>query len=116
MFPAETWNEIGGWLGDYDDFANLAVALGVKWSPPTQAQRMIRKNGCHFMPHIRVGDETDTKTPTRTQRGYIKLSRDQVRFYEYLIRRHPDVIAKEVEHHVTDLKRETRKAMILGNK
>ncbi|KAJ3080964.1 hypothetical protein HK102_002673 [Quaeritorhiza haematococci] len=103
MFPAETLNEIGGWLGAYSDFANFAVALGVKWSPATQAQRMVRKYGRHFMPHIRIGDETDTKTPTRTKRGYIPFTNDQVRFYEYLIKRCGDVIAKEVEHHVTNL-------------
>ncbi|KAJ3071393.1 hypothetical protein HK102_006450 [Quaeritorhiza haematococci] len=102
MFPAKTWNEIGAWLSAYSDFANFAVALGVKWNPATQAQCMVRKYGCNdFMPHIQVGDEK--RPPTRTQRGYINFTNDELRFYEYLIRRCGDVIAKEVEHHETNL-------------
>ncbi|KAJ3051291.1 hypothetical protein HK102_012095, partial [Quaeritorhiza haematococci] len=97
MFPAETWSEIGAWLSDYGDFSNFAVALGVKWNPRTQAQRMIRKYGRDkFLSFIQIGDGTDDSAPTRTQRGYINFSTDQLCFYQYLVRRLPDVVAKEV--------------------
>ncbi|KAJ3085605.1 hypothetical protein HK102_013998 [Quaeritorhiza haematococci] len=93
MFPLEICDEIGTWLSDYNDFANLAVALGIKWSPATQAQRMIRKYGAYcFLDH--AADET---VSTRTRRRYINFTNYQLRFYEYLVRRHPDVVAKEIE-------------------
>ncbi|KAJ3067677.1 hypothetical protein HK102_007362, partial [Quaeritorhiza haematococci] len=103
MFPAENWSDIGGWLSDYHDFSNLAVALGVKWDPATQAQRMIRKYGGSFMSHIRIGDETDNDRTSRSQRGYINFTDDQLRFYEYLVRRLPKVVAREVQEQLPAL-------------
>ncbi|KAJ3079730.1 hypothetical protein HK102_003545 [Quaeritorhiza haematococci] len=100
MFPRETCNEIGAWLPDNANFANLAVALRVKWDPATQAQRMIRKYGPDFLDHVPIADEMahwDTG-PTRTKRGYITLSTKQVDFYRFLIRR----MLQAVERHVLE--------------
>ncbi|KAJ3077777.1 hypothetical protein HK102_004973 [Quaeritorhiza haematococci] len=99
MFPAETWSEIGGWLSDYSDFSNLAVALGVKWSPGTQAQRMIRKYGDDFLEHVAIGDELAhwDSGATRSDRRYILFSPQQMDFYRYLLRRMPEVVELLVE-------------------
>ncbi|KAJ3064150.1 hypothetical protein HK102_008275 [Quaeritorhiza haematococci] len=98
--PPEIHTEIGAWLPDNADFANLAVALGVKWEPAAQAQRMIRKYGRDdFLSHIQLADERETEDRpyTTTQRGYLDFSGDQLRFYEYLVKHLPDVAAREVE-------------------
>ncbi|KAJ3088290.1 hypothetical protein HK102_009108 [Quaeritorhiza haematococci] len=102
--PPEIQTQIGAWLPDNADFANLAVALGVKWEPATQAQRMIRKYGWSFLSHIQLADErvneadeTQERPYTTTQRGYLNFSGDQLRFYKYLVKRLPDVAAREVE-------------------
>ncbi|KAJ3078341.1 hypothetical protein HK102_004564 [Quaeritorhiza haematococci] len=96
MLPAETWSEIGGWLADYHDFSNLAVALGVKWNPATQAQRMIRKYGDDFLRHVPIGDELalnwGTGSPTWGKRGFIQFSAQQMDFYRFLVRRKPEVV------------------------
>ncbi|KAJ3072015.1 hypothetical protein HK102_006333 [Quaeritorhiza haematococci] len=88
MFPAKTWSEIGGWLSDYDDFSNFAVALGVKWNPGTQAQRLIRKYGGDFLVH----SNWDDSGPTRTKRHFIQFSAQQLEFYRFVIRRMPEVV------------------------
>ncbi|KAJ3081016.1 hypothetical protein HK102_002634 [Quaeritorhiza haematococci] len=96
MFPAETWSEIGGWLSDYSDFSNLAVALGVKWNPATQAQRMIRKYGNDFLEHVAIGDELAhwDSGATRSDRRYILFSTQQMDFYRYLLWCMPEVIGR----------------------
>ncbi|KAJ3082502.1 hypothetical protein HK102_001640 [Quaeritorhiza haematococci] len=99
MFPAETWNEIEAWLSAYSDFANFAVALGVKWNPATQAQRMVRKYGNNFMDYIPIADEdwnTEEPWATRTKRGYLNFSTKQVDFYRFLIRRMPQAVERNV--------------------
>ncbi|KAJ3082528.1 hypothetical protein HK102_001616 [Quaeritorhiza haematococci] len=105
MLPTETWSDIGAWLPDYQDFGNLAVALGVKSDPATQAQRMIHKYGKNFIQHVAIGDELAhwDSGATRTARGFIQFSPQQMDFYRFLIRRRPDVIEhcldfKQAEH------------------
>ncbi|KAJ3073459.1 hypothetical protein HK102_006001 [Quaeritorhiza haematococci] len=111
MLPAETWNGIGAWLPDYQDFANLAVALGVKWDPATQAQRMIHKYGRYdFVPHIQVADETMEDTPTK--RGFLNFSTDQLRFYEYLVKRLPDVVSSTVRQQIKSTEYEHLQAFV----
>ncbi|KAJ3074289.1 hypothetical protein HK102_005824, partial [Quaeritorhiza haematococci] len=103
--PPEIHTKIGAWLPDNADFVNLAVALGVKWDPATQTQRMIRKYGRYdFLSHIQLADERineadedEEQTYTTTHRGNLNFSGDQLRFYKYLVKRLPDVAAQEVK-------------------
>ncbi|KAJ3058967.1 hypothetical protein HK102_010227, partial [Quaeritorhiza haematococci] len=97
-FPAETWSEIGGWLANYHDFSNLAVALGVKWNPATQAQRMICKYRDDFLRHVPIGDQLtgEEHFPTRNKRLYINFSTQQMDFYRFLIRRMPKVVERSL--------------------
>ncbi|KAJ3072347.1 hypothetical protein HK102_006253 [Quaeritorhiza haematococci] len=78
------------------------MALGVKWTPRTQAQRMLRKYGSNFMHYIPMADEvahwnTDEPWATRAKRGHLNFSAKQVDFYRFLIRRMPQF----VEHHLS---------------
>ncbi|KAJ3077489.1 hypothetical protein HK102_005193, partial [Quaeritorhiza haematococci] len=86
------------WPSDYGDFSNLAVALGVKWNPGTQAQRLIRKYGGDFLVH----SNWDDSGPTRTKRQFIQFSAQQLEFYRFVIRRMPEVVKHSLEETARD--------------
>ncbi|KAJ3071207.1 hypothetical protein HK102_006488 [Quaeritorhiza haematococci] len=108
MLPTETWSDIGAWLPDYQDFGNLAVALGVKWNRATQTQRMIRKYGSNqYISHIRVGDEgydhDGNYAISETSRGFVRLSNAQTRYYKFLIKRRPHDVTRAVASLVVEI-------------
>ncbi|KAJ3085561.1 hypothetical protein HK102_014046 [Quaeritorhiza haematococci] len=69
--PFEVVGNIGSWLSEYADFAQLGVAFGIKWSPANQTQRLVQKYGHSFL-------------------AFAPSSPD---FSKFLVRRFPDLVA-----------------------